>query len=177
MVASKTLAAAFFHEGLYVQSFPAFGGERRGAPIKAFLRADKKAIRRRSLIYKADHAIVLDETLFDEMPIHDEAKGALSIVINSANPVDRFKELPATRVGTVDANVIAKDLGLGTDVMPVVNTTMLGAFAKVSRTVEMNSLSFAIEKNISVKAEDNISGADKAYHDVKEIKGGIDDRP
>jgi len=177
VVASKTLAAALFHEGLYVQSFPAFGGERRGAPVKAFLRADKKAIRRRSLIYKADHAIVLDETLFDEMPIQNEAEGALSIVINSANPVDRFKGLSATRVGTVDANAIAKDLGLGTDVMPVVNTTMLGAFAKVSRTVEMNSLAIAIGKNITIKAESNISGADKAYHDVTEIKGGIDDQP
>jgi len=85
VVASKTLAAAFFHEEKYVQSFPAFGGERRGAPVKAYLRVDEKVIRRRSLIYTADHAIVLDDTLFDEVPIKDEIAGARSVVINSTS--------------------------------------------------------------------------------------------
>ncbi len=173
VVASKVLASAFFQEGKYVQSFPAFGGERRGAPVKAFLRADEKTIRRRSLIYRADHAILLDETLLEEIPIHDEVKGALSIVINSSSPPDTFIEIGASRIGTVDANAIAEDLGLGTVVMPIVNTIMLGAFSKVSHTVDIQSISKAIEKNISIRPEANISGANKAYEEVKEAKGGI----
>lgn len=171
VVASKTLAEALFHEGKYVQSFPAFGGERRGAPVKAFLRADDKVIRRRSLIYRADHAIVLDDTLFDEVPIKDEVKGAHSVVINSANPPERFMEIGAACIGTVNANAIAENLGLGTSVMPIVNSTMLGAFAKVSGLLDMKALAHAIQKNITVKPDDNISGAGRAYDEVKESKG------
>ena len=172
VVASKALAAAFFKEGWYVQSFPAFGGERRGAPVKAFLRADDKPIRRRSLIYNADHAILLDDTLLDEMPIADEARGAGSIVINSAKSPDAFGQLDAKRIGSVDANAIASDLGLGTVVMPIVNTSMLGAFARVSGIVELKSVSEAIEKNITIKPEKNVSGAARAYEEVAEAKGG-----
>jgi 2-oxoacid:acceptor oxidoreductase gamma subunit (pyruvate/2-ketoisovalerate family) len=172
VVASKALATAFFREGWYVQSFPAFGGERRGAPVKAFLRADDKQIRRRSLIYHADHAILLDDTLLDEMPIVDEARGAQSVVVNSADPPDAFSRIDALRIGTVDANTIASDLGLGTGVMPIVNTTMLGAFARVSGMVDLTSVSEAIEKNITVKPEKNVSGAARAYEEVTETEGG-----
>jgi 2-oxoacid:acceptor oxidoreductase gamma subunit (pyruvate/2-ketoisovalerate family) len=180
VVASKTLAAAFFHEGKYVQSFPAFGGERRGAPVKAFLRVDEKCIRRRCLIYRADHALVLDDTLLEEMPIQAEVKNAASVAINSASPPEIFTGIGASCVGTVNANAIAEDLDLGTAVMPIVNSTMLGAFAMVSRTVDMESLSLAIQKNIRVRSDDNIAGARKAYEKVrwstdvtsKGVKGG-----
>lgn len=173
VVASKVLASALFQEGKYVQSFPAFGGERRGAPVKAFLRADEKTIRRRSLIYSADHAILLDETLPGEIPIHDEVKGAQSIVINSSSLPDSFVGMGTSLIGTVDANAIAEELGLGTAVMPIVNTIMLGAFARISNMVNIESISKAIEKNIAIKPKDNISGAVRAYEEVREAKGGI----
>jgi 2-oxoisovalerate ferredoxin oxidoreductase gamma subunit len=176
VVASKVLASAFFHEGKYVQSFPAFGGERRGAPVKAFLRADEKAIRRRSLIYRADHAILLDETLPEEIPVHNEVNGAQSIVINSPRPPDTFIGMGPSCIGTVDANAIAEEIGLGSTVMPIVNTIMLGAFAKISKMVDIESITKAIEKNISIKPEDNILGALRAYKEVKEAKGGVNDR-
>ncbi len=167
VVASKTLAAAFFHDGKYVQAFPAFGGERRGAPVKAFLRVDEKAIRRRCLIYRADHAVILDDTLLDEMPIEAEVNSAISVVINSANPPESFSGIGAACIGTVNANTIAEDLGLGTTVLPIVNSTMLGAFVKVSRLVDMKSLSLAIQKNIAARSDDNVSGASAAYEMVR----------
>ena len=172
VVASKILAGAFFKEGWYVQSFPAFGGERRGAPVKAFLRADDKPIRRRSSIYQADHAILLDDTLFEEVPVEDEVQGAVSVVINCAKPSDAFSRMGASRIGTVNANAIASDLGLGTAVSPIVNTSMLGAFARVSRLLDLASVSEAISKNITVNLDKNISGAVRAFETVVETKGG-----
>ena len=44
VIGSKVLAMAIFSEGRYVQSFPAFGVERRGAPVTAFLRVDNNPI-------------------------------------------------------------------------------------------------------------------------------------
>ena len=52
VIASKVLAAAAFKEGKYVQSFPAFGVERRGAPLMAFTRVDDQPVRIRCQIYE-----------------------------------------------------------------------------------------------------------------------------
>ena len=40
VVASKILADAIAKEGNYVQAYPEFGVERRGAPVFAFIRID-----------------------------------------------------------------------------------------------------------------------------------------
>ncbi|MGD1040358.1 MAG: 2-oxoacid:acceptor oxidoreductase family protein, partial [Dehalococcoidales bacterium] len=40
VTAAAVLVAALAQEGKYAQAFPFFGGERRGAPVKAFLRID-----------------------------------------------------------------------------------------------------------------------------------------
>ena len=45
VAASKVLAAAVFKERRYVQPFPAFGVERRGAPVAAFTRIDDEPVR------------------------------------------------------------------------------------------------------------------------------------
>ena len=63
VIASKILASALFKEGKYAQAFPAFGAERRGAPVMAFTRFDQKAITRRSMVYEPDHVVVLDEPI------------------------------------------------------------------------------------------------------------------
>src|SRR4030043_1710081 len=65
VIASEVLAAAFFKEGKYVPAFPAFGVERRGAPVAAFTRVDDQPIRIRHNIYEPDHIIVLDPTLME----------------------------------------------------------------------------------------------------------------
>ena len=41
VVASIVLASAFFKEGKFVQAFPSFGAERRGAPVVAFTRVER----------------------------------------------------------------------------------------------------------------------------------------
>jgi len=54
VLASQVLAAAFFEKGFYVQSFPSFGAERRGAPVSAFLRVDTKEITLRYSVQSPD---------------------------------------------------------------------------------------------------------------------------
>ena len=69
VIASKLLAVALFREGHEVQSFPAFGVERRGAPVTAFLRFDDSPIRLRCEITEPNHLIVLDPTLIDAIDV------------------------------------------------------------------------------------------------------------
>ena len=61
--ASRLLGAAFFLEGCAVQDAPRYGAERRGAPIFAYVRADKAPIFERGIILHPDLIIVADDSL------------------------------------------------------------------------------------------------------------------
>jgi pyruvate ferredoxin oxidoreductase gamma subunit len=61
--ASRILGTAFFLAGFEVQDAPRYGAERRGAPIFAYVRADRRAINERGVIRRPDLVIVADETL------------------------------------------------------------------------------------------------------------------
>ena len=55
VVASKLLASALFHEGKFVQSFPAFwGAKSTRSPVTAFLRLSDSPIRLRCEIARPD---------------------------------------------------------------------------------------------------------------------------
>jgi pyruvate ferredoxin oxidoreductase gamma subunit len=61
--ASRILGTAFFLEGYEVQDAPRYGAERRGAPIFAFVRADKRPINERGVINQPDLVVVADDSL------------------------------------------------------------------------------------------------------------------
>ena len=62
VVASKILANAYFKQGLYVQAFPSFGMERKGAAVSAFVRLDTIPIVERGEIKHPSSVIVLDSS-------------------------------------------------------------------------------------------------------------------
>lgn len=82
-MASELLATALFKEGKFVQAFPAFGVERRGAPVTAFLRIDAAPIRLRCQIYQPDHVVILDPTLIPVVDVTAGLKPQGFILINS----------------------------------------------------------------------------------------------
>jgi 2-oxoacid:acceptor oxidoreductase gamma subunit (pyruvate/2-ketoisovalerate family) len=166
LVASKILAQTLFYAGKEVQTFPAFGGERRGAPVKAFLRIDDRPIRRRSLIYKPDHALVFDETLLDELPIVQEVEGGKSMVINTTKPPDQFGRIKVDRVVAVDAKAIARCLNLGTPAEPMINTIIVGAHLAVSRLADRDLLARAIQQKLPQNPELNWEGASRGFNCV-----------
>ena len=167
VVASKVLAVAFFHENLYVQSFPAFGVERRGAPVMAFLRVDRRPIHLRVNIYQPDHIIVLDPTLIGAVDVTAGLKQNGWILINSHQPPEVFSGLKGFRTATVDATSIAIRNGLGSRTSPIVNTAILGAFSKVSGLVGIDSIALAIREELSGKKDENAKAAREAYQEVK----------
>jgi pyruvate ferredoxin oxidoreductase gamma subunit len=61
--ASRILGTAFFLAGFEVQDAPRYGAERRGAPIFAYVRADRRPINERGIIRRPDLVMVADETL------------------------------------------------------------------------------------------------------------------
>lgn len=61
--ASRILGSALFHEGYEVQDAPRYAAERRGAPIFAYVRADRRVIHERGVIDHPDLVVVADESL------------------------------------------------------------------------------------------------------------------
>jgi len=173
VVASKILAQAVFYEGKYVQSFPQFGVERRGAPVAAYVRiaAPGETFFVRSLIYEPDHVVVLDPTLLEAVNVLDGLKEGGWIIVNYPGDPGELEISPKYHVATVDAAKIAVSHGLGTAAQPIVNTSILGALARVTEIVSLDSLLKAIQESVPVKKEENAEAAKEAYMNVKVQNG------
>ena len=83
VVASNILADAAFREGKYVQAFPYFGVERRGAPVTSFTRIDKNPIKIKSQVYNPNYIVVLDPTLMDVTDVTSGLNKDGVVLINS----------------------------------------------------------------------------------------------
>ena len=167
VVASNVLASAFFREGMYVQSFPSFGGERRGAPVMAFVRADDKEIGIRSNIYRPDHVVVLDAALITVTDITAGLKESGWIVLNSRKRPDEHDFPRLFRTATINANAIAARHHLGSPTSPIVNTAILGAFSRVTGLIQIDSVVEAIKESIPTDPHGNVSATLEAYDNVK----------
>jgi 2-oxoacid:acceptor oxidoreductase gamma subunit (pyruvate/2-ketoisovalerate family) len=178
VVASKLLAVALFHEDNWVQSFPAFGVERRGAPVTAFLRVDRTPIRLRCEIMEPDDVIVLDPTLVDATEVAAGLKPGGIILINTSKPPASYPLFQERfRLVTVDASEVATRHGLGSRTQPLVNTAILGAFAAASGLVGLESVCRAIREEVPHKAEANEAAAREAALAVLLSAGGQQAEP
>jgi 2-oxoacid:acceptor oxidoreductase gamma subunit (pyruvate/2-ketoisovalerate family) len=166
VVASIVLASAFFKEGKFIQAFPSFGAERRGAPVVAFTRVSDQEIRERFGIYKPDCLIILDSSLTLRKDITSGLKQDHWIIINSDKKPEDYAVLGPYQVATLDANSISLKYGLGSSAVPIVNTTILGAFSKVTQTVKIESVLDAVRENAPSKPENNAKAALEAYQSV-----------
>jgi len=167
VVASKMLAVAFFKEGKGVQSFPTYGAERRGAPVAAFIRVDDKPVLYHHNIYAPTHVVVLDPSLMKRVDVTQGLKEGGFILINTKLPLSEFPSLQGYEVHLVDANTIAVKHGLGSKENPIVNTAMLGAFAKASGLVGLEAVLEAVKEESPVKVKQNLAAAEEAYRSVK----------
>jgi 2-oxoacid:acceptor oxidoreductase gamma subunit (pyruvate/2-ketoisovalerate family) len=128
---AKLIATARFLEGQSVQAFGLYAAERSGAPIQAFCRFDAEPIRNRNLIYHPDHVVVLDPTLLGPLIATGLKAGGWILVNATQTPDELAAAFPANRLATVDATAIARRHGLGTRSVPIVNTPLAGAAARL----------------------------------------------
>jgi len=134
------LAEAAFNEGKYAQKIPVYGGMRRGGDVTVFLRLDDKPIRRTSGIYEPDAVIVLDPTLVKHPPTRSGLKkNGVAIVNETVKPDEIDLGVPLSKVATIDASAISAEV-FGVRAIPIVNTIMMGAIAKATDWVKLDSL-------------------------------------
>ena len=168
VVASKTLAQAAFLTGRYVQSYPDYGVERRGAPVVAFARIAEPGddLFVRQDIREPHHLLVLDETLLASAnPLAGLRPGGW-VVVNTPDTPEALGIDPVFQVATIDASTIALRHGLGSEAQPVVNTAILGAFVRATGIVTLEDLLIAIEHEVPNKVEENQVAATEAHDHV-----------
>jgi 2-oxoisovalerate ferredoxin oxidoreductase gamma subunit len=165
VMAAEMLVNAILLEGLYGNSIPYFGFERRGAPVAAFVRFDRQPIREKTQIYTPDCLVVSDATLLKAVDVFSGLKEGGIVVLNTPKSLDEFT-LPKTveKVGLVNATKVALDI-LGS---PITNTAMLGAFAATTGWVDLRSITSGIEKVMPPKlVPKNREAAEIAYEQTQ----------
>ncbi len=167
VVASELLAQAAFLDGLEPQSFPFFGVERRGAPVTAYARIDRRPIALRSRVTAPDIVVVLDPGLFRTVPVTLGLKPDGLLLVNSPLPPGHLETPFRGRRASVDATRIALELRLGTLLAPIVNTTVLGALAAASGVVSLPSLANAVTRFVPAKPEENRLAAERGFAEVQ----------
>lgn len=160
VTAAEMLSIAAFEDGKFSQAFPAFGVERRGAPVQAFTRISDNPIRLRSQIYTPDYVIVQDATLLETVEVASGIKDNGIIIINTKEKPEELKLNTKAKVMTVDATSVAMDV-IG---RPIVNTVLLGAFAGATGEINVESIKKAVKSRFTGKvAEKNAEAIQKAY--------------
>ncbi len=171
-IASRLLADAAFLEGKDVQSYPFFGVERRGAPVTAFTKIDSRPIRDKSMIYEPDFVVVMDPSLITAIDVTAGLKPEGMILVNADTlPEEIMQVLGDAKVVLVDASAIATAHGLGSKENPIVNTAILGAFARLSKVVGLDAVKQAIDQNVPRKVDKNKDAAIEAWTLVEEKEG------
>ncbi len=166
--ASELLARTALDEGKYIQSFPEFGPERMGAPVTAFTRISTEPIRLHCAIYDPDVVVVLDNTLLKTVPVTSGVnRDEDLIIVNSPEEPSALKEhyrMAKGKVWTVPATEMAlKILG-----MPITNTSMLGAVARATGIVKLESIEKTLKQRFRPDlAEKNFAVIKEAYKEAK----------
>lgn len=111
----------------------------------SFLRLDEKPIRRKTQIYQPDCLVVIDPRLIHTQDIVAGSKPESILVINATSPDKELYSPNISLVGSVDATRIGlEEIGAA-----ITNTCMMGAFARTTGWVQLDSILIALGEKFS----------------------------
>ena len=140
--------------------------ERRGAPVSAYVRVDREQILRRGRIEKAQAVIGLDPALLEMIDLSQGLADDGLLLLNHPQPPAQTGLAGRFKTATVDATSLALEFGLGSSTSPIVNTVVLGAYAKLRDELSLEHVLAAIERYTPVKIQANVDAAARAYEAV-----------
>ncbi|MFB0565341.1 MAG: 2-oxoacid:acceptor oxidoreductase family protein [Candidatus Aminicenantaceae bacterium] len=173
VTAAATLADVLSsEEGKYVQAFPEFGAEKRGAPILAFNRISQKPIRSHSQVYYPDIVVVTDPSLLGMVDISGGAKEDAIFIINTTFDIPLIRKklsIGERKIYALDAYTIASDeLGKA-----IPNVPMVAALVKITNLMNLEKFKertkVSLEKKLRPEVvEMNLRTINRAFKEVKE---------
>jgi pyruvate ferredoxin oxidoreductase gamma subunit len=168
--ASALLAEAAMEQGKFVQSFPEYGAERQGAPVKAFTRISEKKIYLHSGVTNPNVVVVVDQTLIKSIPVIEGLDDSGLLIVNTTQSIDEVRHRTGFKgkIIVIDAIKIAlEELGKA-----VTNTAMLGTIEKATNIVNFEQLKenmfnhFVNDLGKDI-AEKNVKAFVRAYNETQ----------
>lgn len=153
VTAAKIFSSAVsLHEGRYAITVPAYGHERRGAPVNTSIIVSEEPVLMNSFVYDPDIVLVMDHTVIDKgVNIAEGIHKDSLLVLNTEDEkvVNRFKEFGFKEIYHVDGTQVALEkIGRG-----IPNGSMLGALSGTG-IVGVESVGNAIKEWFKGKAGD-----------------------
>ncbi len=168
---SQMLAEAAFKQGKWIQAFPEYGSERRGAPTVSYTRISDRVLRTHEPIVNPDVVIVFDIGLARSIPVTaglNEETGIL--IVNTPQSPEAIRKITGFKgkIFTIDATGISLDLMK----IDAPNVPILGTLVKATEIVTFGAIEEVIkdhflEKIGKEKVDKNIQGLHRGYEEAK----------
>lgn len=170
--AAELVAKIVLRKGKFVQSFPDYGPERKGAPVRAFTRIADKEIKGCSSEANPDVIIIIDPTLLSLNGTLFNIKDNQVVLVNSPESpqelVKQYKIHAKIKLYSVDATKIALDVLKSN----ITNSAMLGALSEATKLYTLEEIKEEFRKEFEMKLdkesiENNYKVIELAFSQVK----------
>lgn len=170
-LAGQILAeAGVLHQGLNGSHFSSYGSEKKGSPVKSFVRfcAADRVIRTSSPIEKPQVVAVFHEALTKSLDVAAGLSGTGTLIMNTRSSPDDVREELGIRSGTV---AVVDALGIAVEESTRVNTAMLGAVARVCPFLDPDAVRETISVRLGRKyahlVDANLRTFDRGYQELR----------
>lgn len=169
-LAGKMLAeAGVINLGLNGSNFSSYGSEKKGSPVKAFIRfADPETNMRAASPIEEPHVVgVFHEALFKTQNCISGLQADGILLVNTTKTPDEIRELSGLKTGTI---VCVDALEIAVQEKTRVNTAMLGALCRVVDFLDPEAVKAMIrdtfEKKYPALVESNLRTFDRGYSEL-----------
>jgi pyruvate ferredoxin oxidoreductase gamma subunit len=169
-LAGKMLAeAGVMGLGLNGMNFSSYGSEKKGSPVKAFVRfCDAETqVRAHSPIEQPHIVGVFHEALYKTIDVCSGIYPDSIVLVNTTRDFDEVRKDLKLEYGTL---AIVDGLGIAVEEKTKVNTAMLGALFKICDFLDPEAMKSVIRKTFEKKyphlVEPNIRTFDRGYNSV-----------
>lgn len=170
----ELLTYALYSEGYNPHGQPRYTADRMGAPVSYAIRfhQDRSPVYDRSWIKHPQYVLLFDLTLLLQLDLTSTWDPGIQVIVNAKPEAPLPQELRPFSVAVIDANRIAKELGLMKGSVPILSSTMAGAFSRITGLVRLETL-FTATNDLTKGAlrrtlEPNLSALRRGYEEVKE---------
>lgn len=167
-LAGKMLAeAGVLGLGLNGAHFSSYGSEKKGSPIKSFVRLGEREIRASSPVERPHVVGVFHENLFKTIDVANGLYPDGVMLVNTTKTPDEIREKLNLKSGTV---AVVDALSIAVEEKTRVNTAMLGALFRVADFLDPEAMKNVIRATFEEKyphlVEANIRTFERGYNEV-----------
>jgi len=166
VLANQLLGMALFEEGKFIQTFPDFGPERTGGPVRGYTRFSDEPIDIHSSVYEPDILAVIDPYFVEDPSVYVGLKhGGVAVVNSNQKPLALKTKLgvKVNTFATLDAGKLSKEV-FGNYVF---NTPIVGGVIKLTKIVNMETVERLLKNRFPGKVgELNVQVLRRGFNEV-----------